>query len=343
MRSKGYVVWFLFPVMLCLSLGNPGCKKESPVGPSGPKFPTLTDPIPFGALGMGKLVFERIGPFSNNYQGVYVLDVGQQRSSGFDGIFDGPSISPDGKQIAFAALTSIQSAYDIYVIGVDGTNRQLVAELVGQDGSPSWTYNGKQILFHSTPLRSPLFTPIYRQSPVPNPSDRTKLIDFGEVDYPNIYFPDGPVSAAPNGKLVVSTGEIWTMDGGGTNLKLVLPRPANGERFYSPAWSPDGNNVALLSIRRDSLSITDVTVLLYPTTWNYPDTLVSLSASGKGEWAGNNNYSLCWSPDGSQIAFTRPDGVDVGAHIYLIKKDGTGLTQVTFADGVTDRSLSWSQ
>ena len=46
---------------------------------------------------------------------------------------------------------------------------------------------------------------------------------------------------------------------------------------------------------------------------------------------------------GSQIAFTRPDGKDVGTHVYLIRKDRTGLTQVTFADGVTDRGLSWGR
>lgn len=312
--------------------------------PNIPLFPTLTDPIPFARLGQGKLAFERIGPPGNEYSGMYVVDVDQQRSWGIseghygEGLFT-PAISPDGRQIAFTASTSFQTSYDVYIMNIDGTNRQRVSDLAGNEHTPAWTYDGKQILFHASILTPPLVTPLYRQSPVPNPTDRVLLFDFGFID-----IPEGHVSAASDGKLVVSANGIRTMNADGSNSKLVIPRPPPGEQLFSPAGSPDGEKVALLLLRLglDSTNIVSVAVLLYSADWTAADTLVTLPASGRLGWSGDNRYSLCWSPDGSQIAFTRPDGQDGGSHIVLINKNRTGLTQVTFAEGVTERSLSWS-
>jgi Tol biopolymer transport system component len=154
---------------------------------------------------------------------------------------------------------------------------------------------------------------------------------------------EGPVSVSSTGKLLCSGGEIHSINGDGTGLNRVVPRRDDNEQLYSAAWSPDGQTFAVLSMRRDTTKILSVAVLLFPAAGGTADTVVSLAASGKTEWSGDNSYSLCWSPDGLQIAFTRPDRQDIGSHIYVIKKDHSGLTQVTFAPGVTDRSLSWSK
>jgi len=73
-----------------------------------------------------------------------------------------------------------------------------------------------------------------------------------------------------------------------------------------------------------------------------PISLAKLEARGKSGWGGEHKITLCWSPDGSKIAFTKPDG-DLIAHIYMINSDGTGFTQVTSAEGVGDINLSWSR
>ena len=68
-------------------------------------------------------------------------------------------------------------------------------------------------------------------------------------------------------------------------------------------------------------------------------TLAELNMSAS-MYAEDNNISLCWSPDGSKIAFNKPE-YDLCSHIYVINADGTNLVQVTSAAGVTDISVSW--
>jgi len=69
--------------------------------------PTFDDSIPYNILGHGKLVFERIGPVDNAYNGVCVVDMDQQRKWEISGeIMNDPAVSPDGNNIAYTNLYS---------------------------------------------------------------------------------------------------------------------------------------------------------------------------------------------------------------------------------------------
>lgn len=334
---------FIFGICLIFTLM--GCSSKSPVQEGSPhaEFPaTLADSIPFDRLGSGKLVFGRIGEFGNSYQGVYVIDIDHRRSWGISGgIYDGPAVSPDGEKIAYVTLKIglPESGYDVYVMNVDGTGSQRVSDIEGRENSPSWTPDGKQIVFYSYLYNTPGI-PVYSQSAGQNPSDRTIIVDFYKVNPPYVYWPLDPVAVSPDGRMVVLADYIWTFDRDGSNVRHF------DRYFHSPAWSPDGKTLAGLSVASDSdMQITSVSVILFDSLGAEPTTLISLPASGTvGFWAGTDNqFSLCWSPDGSKIAFTRQDGIEYGAHIFLINRDGTALTQVTNAAEVTDMSLSWSR
>lgn len=334
---------FSFLAVLLLTLPHLSCKKDSPSEPTGPVFPPLADPIPYAQLGQGRLVFERIGPFTNSYSGVYVVDAAQKRSWGISGgDIDGPAVSPDGQSIVYTTGTPYpsQSAYDVFLMSAEGTNPLHLSDQQGQESVPSWTPDGKAIQYISW-----LFSggkqsvPLYQQSPVPNAADRSVVFYFDTVGVP-----PSPVSVSPAGRLAAAAGGgIRTLNSDGSDVRLITPPLSTGLEVYSPAWAPDGQRIAFLSIVRDANhAIVSVSVVLVAPDGSAADTLVSLPAQGTSQWSGDNSYSLCWSPDGSQIAFTRPDGTPLGSHIYLIRKDHTGLTQVTFAAEVTDRSLSWS-
>jgi Tol biopolymer transport system component len=173
-------------------------------------------------------------------------------------------------------------------------------------------------------------------------TDRELIFDSGKRK-PGISI-RGPSSVSQTGICLLGGDDgIWSISSDGSRANLLIPAPGGGRALYSPAWSPDDLNIAALQVTRDAAGITSVAVVVYAADGTSADTLVSLPASGTTEWPGNNNYSLCWSPDGSQIAFTRPDGKESGAHIYVIGRNRAHLIQVTALPGVIDRSLSWGK
>jgi Tol biopolymer transport system component len=303
----------------------------------------LTDPIPFDKLAPGMLLFQRIGPPGDRYMGAYVVATGQQRSRGISYVpVNDPSVSPDGSRIAFTSYSTIFTAEDVYLVRFDGTNLERVSDLAAKEQSPSWASDGRHMFFIAVPLNaSDDSVQLYRQSPVRYAADRVLVFDSGKRKPPMHI--RGPVSASSAGLLLAGGDGVYTISEDGSRVNVLIQDPGDGKALYSPAWSPDGQNIAVLLVARDTAGIRSVAVIVYTADGAGADTLVTLPASGRSEWPGNNSYSLSWSPDGSQIAFTRPDGVDVGSHIYVIGQDHTGPTQVTFATGVIDRSLSWGK
>ncbi|HEY85088.1 MAG TPA: FHA domain-containing protein [Chloroflexi bacterium] len=58
-----------------------------------------------------------------------------------------PSISPDGKKVAF--MSNRNNNWDIYIINIDGSNLQRLTTDDAQDGLPTWSPDGKAIAFVS--------------------------------------------------------------------------------------------------------------------------------------------------------------------------------------------------
>ena len=102
------------------------------------------------------------------------------------------------------------------------------------------------------------------------------------------------------------------MNAGGTN-RVRLSSAFAGES--SPAWSPDGSNIAFHS-RRDKLTS------IY---------LVDSSGGDERRLTLKSGFAPAWSVDGSQIAFySRRDG---NAEIYVMNADGSGQTRITHNPG----------
>ena len=306
-----------------------------------PPLPHLTDTIPYEKLGQGKLVFERIGPMDNNYSGVYVIDIDNQSSWGIgSGVFHAPAVSPDGQKIAFVRSAGSDSWHDVHIMDIDGSNMQNVTFMEGQDRSPSWTPDSSQILFW-VDLFGNGEPPLYRQSPVPNPVDRTLIKKF-TIEDTKLWNLEGPFSVSQNLKLAfvalfVPPQGIYTMDIDGSNLmKIASKGSSQPGLFYSPAWSPDGQKIAYL------LYGNGLELFVMDADGSNPSSLAYFETNATGMWSGQNDISVCWSPDGSKIAFNKKEEGELISHIYIINSDGSGLTQVTFAEGVTDRSISWS-
>jgi Tol biopolymer transport system component len=164
-------------------------------------------------------------------------------------------------------------------------------------------------------------------------------------------------------------GAIWVMGADGSSARDLHLTGVSNQVFY-PSWFPDGERLAAMDAKDMTLKRIDIRTGTVITLTDHNQVLTgmpSVSPDGKSiVFAGQKNVGQhydqssnelwlvdesgvshilesesaqgrapTWSPSGKQIAFESTRGSDSGLYaIFLISRDGTGLTQVT------DRSLN---
>lgn len=114
---------------------------------------------------------------------------------------------------------------------------------------------------------------------------------------------------------------VFDIDGAG---QVYVTR--NGSINLSPAWSPDGRNIAWTSYKRDN-----------------PDVYVKELATGRTRVlsaAQGINIGAAWSPDGSKIALSRSQNGDADVYV-LDSRTGKTLNRLTTGGGI-DVAPAWS-
>jgi Tol biopolymer transport system component len=149
-----------------------------------------------------------------------------------------PSYSPDGTQIAFRGdldLAEPSGDEEIYVMDADGTNVRQLTSNADFDSAPSWSNDGKEILFERAPGGT--FRPgieAQEKDVYVMRADGThvrRLTDSPGLDEGAEFSPDGTkivFSSARDGQQ-----EIYVMDADGTNPRRLTDNPARDE---SPDW-----------------------------------------------------------------------------------------------------------
>jgi hypothetical protein len=223
--------------------------------------------------------------------------------------------SPDGKQVAYAVRTDIESVdrnsahvTRIFVAAIDGTNEQLVLERPGYWTPQDWSPDGTKLLlawsdfFDVTLFRSSLLE-----------------LDMLQVE-------QATKNAPPFRRWQRSQTEA---------LKEVLGKAAPVEPDHG-RYSPDGKSIAVTAVRKTAkpgewqsldfeLGIIDRSTAMYKKVAWYQEGL---------------RGPISWSPDGGQILFSRPlkagdkreafngdSGAlrqEWGLGLWSIKADGTG-------------------
>jgi eukaryotic-like serine/threonine-protein kinase len=234
--------------------------------------------------------------------------------AGAFGDFD-PSISPDGRQVAFTRAFSDRNQ-DVFVAGLRDGNIASEPRRITNDqrnkSSPVWTADGKEIVYVGGDSTG--FLAMYRVPASGGTPQRMEGIGDYAVD----------LAIAPKGhRLVYSRSfrdyNIWRMplpaseprasaSGLAASASAAPTKFLSSTRYESsPAYSPDGKRIAFSSNRGGVRQI-----WVADADGSNPVALTNFTEGVAGVPK--------WSPDGQTIVFdARPEGL---ADIYSIKADG---------------------
>jgi len=249
--------------------------------------------------------------------------------------------SPDGKRICFQAYPKGQSAYQIYVMNVDGTGLKMVSTGQGATTCSFFHPSNEKMIFASNHLdQRPPKMPEEVEKAVKRVGARRYTwpfypgMDVYEYTFatgqlrPLITGPDYDAECAysPDGKLIVFCSsrddnlDTYICDAeDGNNLRRITTAPGYDG---GPFFSPDGKRVIYRSNRRD---IDSGTMQIFTN-----------NLEGSDERALTDHEMLHWCPfyhpSGKWVIYTRGDHSDPrhpSYDLYLVREDGSESYRVT--------------
>jgi TolB protein len=214
-----------------------------------------------------------------------------------------PALSPDGTKVAFTSFG------EIYSIHTDGSSQNILTLNKGDDGGPSWSPDGSQIVYVSAAFETGAHKNVFIMNADGSyPQPLTNFTDLNAA-YPR-WSPDSSQIVFVKIKNHVFSLNIMDVDG--SNIRAIQLNPA--KEIGSPTWSPDGNQIAFLS----------------STTSDGPIEVNLINSDGTNQHsitAGTNAAfgGLSWSPDGQKLIFTVKGEGKNGPQLYIVNADGSDL------------------
>jgi Tol biopolymer transport system component len=144
-------------------------------------------------------------------------------------IFAAPSVSPDGKHIAFTSDVAKRGNFDVYVIKRDGTRLRRLTTGPGIDAEPDWSPDGRTIAFNSDRDGDAELYVMRRDGSGVTQVTRNNAVQDIQPDWS----PDGRKFAFTSD--ASGNSDIWVIEPDGEDARQLTAHPAVDER---PAWQP---------------------------------------------------------------------------------------------------------
>lgn len=255
-----------------------------------------------------------------------------------------PDWSPDGKRIVYWA-TGAQGRGNIWVMNADGSGKRRVTD-EAMTAFPRSSPDGSHILYQARQGKR------WDVWLVPAAGGQAMRISRPDQDVlgNGQFSPDGTTVLYQ--VMVGGHGSLWVGTFPGVNGRpdyTAVPTYRPGrlaldmDLGFGPSartWSPDGHSIAFLMYALQPIPNGQLALsykLWVSDAEGYHTR--SLTPADTGTLA---DRDPAWSPDGHWIAFWAWNAGDLRAGIWLIRPDGTDLTQLTEAFGADAFYPSWS-
>jgi TolB protein len=231
-----------------------------------------------------------------------------------------PVWSPDGNRITFSSYRN--GIGGIYIMDSSGENERNISNYPNaNDYDPYWSPDGNKIVFCSVYDGDlDIFTMNADGTNV------QKLVDSSVHEWSPTWSPDG-TKIAFNSEMAIAEGGtdmIFIYDFTLDSLYNITPDAKYA--YYEPAWSPDGKMIAC-----DVLFIEGLRMHIGLIDIKTGEIEIRSLLGEYREWSNLwFRSSLCWSPDGSMIAFIAADPEkDYNLDIYTMYIDFSNIQRIS--------------